>query len=107
MAGGARILRRVAARAARGGHHGGIVAHSVRHGTRALEQRARAVHVARLERAVLKLVDGNQHLRLQLLLTRLASRAARRRFARVAPLFDPDRTLVDQCARYLCSYASR
>ena len=63
--------------------------------------------LARLERAVLKLVDGNQHLRLQLLLTRLAEKAARRRLRRVAPLFDPDRTLVDQCARYLCSYASR
>ena len=63
--------------------------------------------LARLERAVLKLVDGNQHLRLQLLLTRLAEKAARRRLQRVAPLFDPDRTLVDQCARYLCSYASR
>ena len=63
--------------------------------------------LARLERAVLKLVDGNQHLRLQLLLTRLAEKAARRRLRRVAPLFNPDRTLVDQCARYLCSYASR
>jgi hypothetical protein len=63
--------------------------------------------LARLERAVLKLVDGNQHLRLQLLLTRLAEKAARRRLRRIAPLFDPDRTLVDQCARYLCSYASR
>ena len=63
--------------------------------------------LARLERAVLKLVDGNQHLRLQLLLTRLAEKAVRRRLRRVAPLFDPDRTLVDQCARYLCSYASR
>ena len=63
--------------------------------------------LARLENAVLKLVDGNQHLRLQLLLTRLAEKAARRRLRRVAPLFDPDRTLVDQCARYLCSYASR
>ena len=63
--------------------------------------------LARLERAVLKLVDGNQHLRLQLLLTRLAEKAARRRLRRVAPLFDPDRTLVDQAARYLISVARR
>lgn len=63
--------------------------------------------LAKLERAILKLVDGNQHLRLQLLLTRLAERAAGRRLRRVALLFDPDRTLVDQCARYLVSYARR
>ena len=63
--------------------------------------------LAKLERAVLKLVDSNQHLRLQLLLTRLAGKAACRRLRRVALLFDPDRTLVDQCARYLVSYARR
>lgn len=74
---------------------------------RAEEWRLCAAGFAKLERTILKLVDGNQHLRLQLLLTRLAERAAGRRLRRVALLFDPDRTLVDQCARYLASYARR
>ena len=55
---------------------------------------------------MLRLVDADDHLGLQLLLTRLASRAAGRRLARTARLFDPERSLVDQCARYLVTSAS-
>ena len=63
--------------------------------------------VAKLERAALRLVDADDHLGLQRLLALGAARATGGAPRRTARLFDPDRTLVDQAARYLISVARR
>jgi len=63
--------------------------------------------VAKLERAALRLVDADDHLGLQRLLALGAARATGEKARRTARLFDPDRTLVDQAARYLISVARR
>ncbi|KAH8052681.1 glutamine amidotransferase [Aureococcus anophagefferens] len=63
--------------------------------------------VAKLELAALRLVDADDHLGLQRLLALGAARATGEKARRTARLFDPDRTLVDQAARYLISVARR
>ena len=63
--------------------------------------------MAKLERAALAFVARDDHLRFQLFLSRAVARATGRPVARTARLFDPNRTLVDQAARYIVSVSAR